>query len=235
MNFHMRRRCKVLNSGFTLVELMMAAAVMALFMVGTTTLLIQSLRLYYYDSARIQINRDTRVLTQQAMIDADGASYIQVYQDFINRNLVASGLSGDFMVLIFLSDPDPTTGKQSINQVTGYYRDTPGAASAVHRFSVQLSSAANGLINYDTSAPDSATPITTVLSMSNVAPTSSLLTNQIVLPSVQGLASGALFYNISPGYNSSNVIIQGQIIEQGVITSKAVNTYNFTISARSSS
>ena len=213
--------------GFTLVEMMVALAIMGLAAVGILRFLIQGLNIYHYDQGRITVNKDIRSFTEELTTNAVYSNYFRIYPNFSSRsNTVGSvttdawvndGQSGDFLLLIF-ADTDATTGKTTINRLIGYYRvpTAAGQSGPVRKFDVAISPAVDPTV----------TPIYSILN-TNV-PTSTANTNRQVLQLAQGLSNGTLFYN----FYDRSVMVKGQIIEQGDQRRRAINTYNFTVSPR---
>jgi hypothetical protein len=225
---------------FTLVEILISMALIGFVGVICVAFLRQALTIYFYDSGRIRINRDIRSFTEEMATNAVFSSYFMIFPNFSTRTTttnnvtldagVVDGQSGDFVVLIYTSPPDATTGKSYINKVVGYYRDvqTTGTQSTdptapivgtgpVRKFVI------TGL-NYDPTA--NVAPISTLLN--TYMPTTNTSTNPIVVQLAQGLADGKLFYD----FQDKSVLIRGQIIEQGTVTRRAVNTYNFAVTPR---
>ncbi len=224
------RRAK--NRAFSLVELLVAMTLIGFVGVIAAAFLRQTLTIYYYDSGRIMINRDIRSFTQEMATNAVFSNYFMIFKDFSTRSTtsgsttvdaaMADGQSGDFVVLVFTSTPDATTGKSYITKVVGYYRDVQANAAIagtgpVRKFVV------SGL-NYDPTT--SSAPISTLLS--TYMPTSNSSSNPIVVQLAQGLADGKLFYD----FMDRSILIRGQIIEQGTVTRRAVSTYNFAVTPR---
>ena len=222
---------------FTLVETLVSLGLIGLVGVIAASFLRQSLTIYYYDSGRIQINRDIRSFTEEMATNAVFSSYFMIFKDFSTRSAssngntidaaMADGQSGDFAVLIFVTQPDTTTGKSYINKLVGYYRDTtsaitndpnaPAGTGPVRKFTLSIP-------NFDPST--STSPISTLLN--TYMPTTNAGSNPIVVQLAQGLADGKLFYD----FQDRSILIRGQIIEKGTVTRRAVSTYNFAVTPR---
>jgi len=224
---------------FSLVEILVAMTLIGFVGVIAVSFLRQTLTIYYYDTGRIKINRDIRSFTEEMATNAAFSSYFMIFPDFSSRtlssgsnttdNAMADGQSGDFVVLVFTTLPDATTGKSYINKLVGYYRDTsstntadptaPAGTGPVRKFTVNVPSP-----YFDPTT--STAPISTLLN--TYMPTATAGTNPIVVQLAQGLADGKLFYDFS----DKSILIRGQIIEKGTVTRRAVSTYNFAVTPR---
>jgi prepilin-type N-terminal cleavage/methylation domain-containing protein len=229
--------------GFTLVEIMVSVTLVGFVVMGTISLLAQTLRTYYYDSARIRINRDIRTFTQDMDTDAAYSNYFLIFPNFSSRTqnsgandyILADGESGDFLLLVSTTT-DVTTGTSYITKFIGYYRDATGtAAGPVRKFTVAIP-------NVNPSTLGSA-PIASLLN--TYMPTANQSTNPIVIQLADGLAvgvdpvSGATTNGLFYDFFDHSAMVRGQIIESSSgnpnDTSgnrRAVNTYNFTVSPR---
>ena len=228
--------------GFTLVELLVAVTVVGFVVLGTCSLLIQTLKTYYYDGARLRINRDIRTFTQDMDTDAAYSNYFLIFPNFTSRTknsgandyIMADGASGDFLVLV-TTTTDITTGKNYITKIVGYYRDATGTAlGPVRRFSVAIP-------NVDPTTLGTA-PISSLLN--TYMPTTNQSSNPVVIQLADGLAVGidpntgattnGLFYD----FYDHSAMVRGEIIETSsgnsndTVNRRAVNTYNFTVSPR---
>jgi prepilin-type N-terminal cleavage/methylation domain-containing protein len=228
--------------GFTLVEIMVSVTIVGFVVMGTVALLAQTLRTYFYDSARIRINRDIRTFTQDMDTDAAYSNYFVILPNFSTRTknggandaILADGESGDFLLLVSTTT-DVTTGTSYITQFIGYYRDATGtAAGPVRKFKVAIPN-----VN---PATQGTAPIATLLN--TYMPTANQSTNSIVIQLADGLAVGVdpttgattngLFYD----FFDHSAMVRGQIIESSsgnpndTTNRRAVNTYNFTVSPR---
>ena len=221
--------------GFTLVEIMVASALLLIAMTGILYVYAQAMNTYAYEQGRLIVNQDIRKLTQQMTSDAVFSSYFRLYTSFQDRSdngsyngsvdaPVTDGGSGDFVV--FFTETTDSSGKPAISQLVAYYRDAPAPSTVggvlvstpgpVRRVAVTISPAID---------PTS----TTMLSILNTyLPVASQSTNPMVVQLAQGLANGSLFYNF---YNRS-VMVRGQIQENGSLYQRAASTYNFTLSPR---
>ncbi|HVU18938.1 MAG TPA: prepilin-type N-terminal cleavage/methylation domain-containing protein [Candidatus Didemnitutus sp.] len=260
MNRHpsspLRRRT---TRGFTLVEILIAMAIMGFAVAGTVTLLTQALRTYYYDSGRLRVNRDIRTFTQDMDTDAAYSNYFLIYPNFSTRSsgspvvdaYVADGQSGDFLLLvtIFACTTDGVgpngsasgfyAGHNYVTKLVGYYRDaTTTTTGPVRRFSVNVPTSGT---HYPADMTDTSyytnpgPPMATLLNA--VEPTSNQSTNPVVVQIAEGLAAGSSTSGLFYDFQDKSIMVRGQIIEtdNGTINDtnrKAVNTYNFTVSPR---
>ncbi len=233
------------RTGFTLVEILVAIGIMGFAVAGAVTFMGQAQKTYYYDTSRLLLNADMRKFTQQMTTNAVFANYFLIYPNFQTRSVttttgnvtttvdanVNDGMPGDFLVLVS-GDTDAVTGKTTINQLVGYYRDPNDPTSATSTGPVRTFN-----INLSPAVDPTATPVWSLLN--TYVPTTTAHTNPIVIQLAQGLAgttsvtgnttsNSCLFYN----FYDRSVMIKGQIIEQNGLNRKAVNTYNFTVSPR---
>jgi prepilin-type N-terminal cleavage/methylation domain-containing protein len=219
-------------SGFTLIELMVSVGILGLVIAGVVGFTRQALKIYYYDSLRLLVNRDIRTFTSEMLTNTVYSNYFQLYSNFETRRngtidaTLANGQSGDFLVLVYASTVDGVT---TVNRLVGYYRD-PDASGVgpVRSFDVAVSPAVTiGTTTSLTASP----PVSTMADLLDAyAPVSSASANPVVIQLAQGLSDGSLFYNV----NGLSIMIKGQIVErQGTRTDlQAVNTYNFAVSPR---
>jgi prepilin-type N-terminal cleavage/methylation domain-containing protein len=220
---------------FTLVEVLIASTIAGLVLVGILAALIQGLRLFKFDSFRLEINHDIRSFTDELTTNATFANYFLIFTNFTgNRttvtgnvttlNSLTQGTSGDFLVLVFKDDADDT----KIASIVGYYRDVDAAGNhCLRKFT-------------STFSPTSSAAVWTLL-----PPTTTVTsTHTQIIPDLRGQGLGAgntaditlgagsagLFYNF---WNRS-VIVRGQIVYTAgdKLTKQAVSTYNFTVSPR---
>lgn len=228
------------SRAFTLVEVLIASTISALVLVGILAAMMQGLKMFKFDSFRLEINHDIRSLTDELTTNATFANYFLVFSSFSgNRttvtgnvtilNNVTDGSSGDFLALVFKDDTDDT----KISKIIGYYRDVDAAGNyCLRKFTTQTFTA-------------STTPAWND-SVWNLLPGTSTVTSTHpqIIPDMrnQGLGSGntanvalasgasGIFYNF---YNRS-VIVRGNIqyTAGDKLTKQAASTYNFTVSPR---
>src|ERR1017187_8075577 len=100
------------DRGFTLVEIIVVTAIVALVVAGTISLVRHAIQTNAYDAGRIQVNNDMLKLTDVMATDAVYANYFIVYPSFSNRtvssgsgtsvvtadNVMTTGYSGDMVV-----------------------------------------------------------------------------------------------------------------------------------------
>ncbi|QYM79556.1 prepilin-type N-terminal cleavage/methylation domain-containing protein [Horticoccus luteus] len=218
------------SGGFTLVEILITMTILGLVSAGALRFTMHALNIFHYDAGRIKVNRDIRSFTQQMTTNAVYSSYFRIFPSFSQRSVtsggvttdaaVSDGQSGDFLLLVF-ADTDITSGKTLISRIIGYYRDpeNPSVATStgpVRKFDRTLSPAVDAAV----------TPLYQILN-TNV-PVATAHTNPVVLQLAQGLSNGSLFYD----FYDRSIMVRGQVIEQGNVLRRAVNTYNFTVSPR---
>ncbi len=212
----------------TLIEVLVATAVSAAVLGCVVAFFIQYLRIYSYDSKKLQVNRDLRAFTGELSDTATYANYALIYPDFVSRtnispvtnpdtgNIttsgvnvpVADGQSGDMLVLVFVDSADDT----KISRLVGYYRaaDDDGEGP-VRRFDRNFS-------------PASALPAVSLLPA-----TDTIDDWPEVIELSRGLSDGRLFHN----FYGRSVMVKGELIHEDIGAGRrATNTYNFTISPR---
>ncbi len=224
---HLRRpRRADRRRGFSLVEVMVATAILSLVVVMILSLFINLMKSYKYNSFRLSINRDIRTFTNELTDTATYANYFVILDDFSTRTTgpegsevlatMGVGESGDCLLLIFKDPADDT----KIQRLIGYYHDPDSdGLGPVRKFDTTFSPSS------------SSTQLWTLMPA-----TSTLHTNpDIISAGIVGRATGTssvrkLFYNF---FNRS-VMVKGQInyVSTDGLTRRAVSTYNFTVSPR---
>ncbi len=226
---------------FTLVEMLIAVTIMGLISAVMMRSFLQVLNIYFYDTAKIQINHDIRTFTASMSENATYANYFKIFPAYNN-------LSRTTPTLVNPSDPDQgyTTALtdtsvndgQSGDCLVLVYKEAGDATHAADDTKIAR------LIIYFRS-PDAVTGIGPVRILDlAVTPSSSLpvfqlipdITNPALYPIVvqlsQDVATGKLFYN----YHDRAIIVKGNILQRGGQTNSvhatATDTYNFTVSPR---
>lgn len=195
------------KTGFTLVEVMVSTAAFTIIMGVAMSYLLSTLNLSSYNEGKLLVNRDIRKFTSELSDYATYANYFVIYDSFANRVQKDEGQSGDFLVLCFVDDEDPT----KFDAVVGYYRSaTADVEGPVRKFA----------LFFDTPSSSSLESILPAVSTAGNHPE--------VIELSRGLSNGHLFYNF---FNRS-ITVQGEILHQGSTLKQATNTYNFTISPR---
>ncbi|MDQ8203681.1 prepilin-type N-terminal cleavage/methylation domain-containing protein [Pelagicoccus sp. SDUM812003] len=198
---------KTSNRGYTLVEVMIALGIFSLIMAGTTAFLINTSNFAAYTEGKLLVNRDIRAFTSELSDFATYSNYFVIYKSFSDRTVVDEGGSGDFMVLAFVDDDDPSL----YTQLIGFYRSaTETTEGPVQKFSIAFD-------------PPSDQPLADLLPAS-----SSAGSHEEIIELSRGLSDGRLFYNF---FNRS-ITVQGEILHEGNLAKRATNTYNFTVSPR---
>lgn len=220
--------------GFTLVELLIGSTVMGLVTIGILAVFVQGLRIYKYDSFRLEINHDIRGFTDELTTNATYANYFLIFSSFTgnrtvvsgnitNINNVTDGSAGDFLVLVFKDPADDT----KVSSLVGYYRYLTSSGNyTLQKFTTNLSSSSNATVTSLLPAVSTAGTHTQIIPDARAQGLGSGNTANIALAS----GSSAMFYNF---YNRS-VIVRGQIqyTAGDGLTKQAVSTYNFTVSPR---
>lgn len=192
---------------FTLLEVMVTTAVFTLVMGAIMSFLVSSTNSAAYNEGKLLVNRDIRKFTSELSDHATYANFFVIYKSFSDRTRVDEGGSGDFLVLGFVDDDDPT----AYTAVIGFYRAaTESSEGPVMRFATRYE-----------------TPQHVQLEDLLPAPTS-VGSHREIIELSKGLSDGRLFYNF---FNRS-ITVQGEILHHGSNLKRATNTYNFTVSPR---
>lgn len=194
------------NRGFTLAEIMVAIAILALFSALAMPVFINSLRSLSFTTNRICLNSDFRALTSRLMKEARSSGQFILYKSFSDRTVVTSGGSGNFLVLMKLD-----ANNCYVTQCTGYYRHTD---NTVRHFTVT---------EPGTSAVPQNLP-TTAGSHSIVVEFARDLTGSDELFLNQNSAGIVVYGQIRDDSKAT--------LEKTKITNPAISTYNFTITPR---
>ena len=228
-----RRRAREIR-GFSLVELIVASTISGFVVLGILAVFVQGLRIYKYDSFRLEINHDIRGFTDELTSNATFANYFLIFSTFGGNlttttgnvttvNNVTDGSSGDYLVLVNKDPADDT----KVSSMIGYYRYVDASGNAtLRKFTVNVSPSSNALVTSLLPAASTAGTHPLILPDSRAQGVGSGNTANIALAS----GSTAIFYNF---YNRS-VIVRGQIqyTAGDKLTKQAVSTYNFTVSPR---
>ncbi len=213
--------------GFTLVELMIAIAILMVGMFMALSFFSEMTESSFVSSQKNEINADIRKITQEMTVFAREANLAILYSSFdatdcdADDDRLGESNSGDFMLLVFQGDAEVDSDgriekRRPIQRLIGYYRSPadpsdPASEGPVLKFDVGIPSA------------DRFEDLEYLIQ--NHAGTSS--THDQVIELSEGLADGRLFYNF---WNKS-VMINGKIVH-GNAAKRVTNTYNFTISTR---
>lgn len=186
---------------------MVTTLIFGLLMGSVVSFMLSTSNAAAYNEGKLLVNRDIRKFTSELSDYATYSNYFQIYRSFEDRTIMDEGSSGDFLVLAFVDEVDPTL----ITDLVGFYRAaSQGAEGPVQKFE----------FHYDTPQID---PLGDLLP----DPTSNG-THEEVIELSKGLSDGRLFYNF---FNRS-LTIQGEILHHGSNLKRATNTYNFTVSPR---
>ncbi|MDQ8179819.1 type II secretion system protein [Pelagicoccus sp. SDUM812005] len=192
---------------FTLTEVMVTTVVAGLILGTVMSFLVSTANFAAYNEGKLLVNHDIRKFTSELSDNATYSNFFVIYESFTNRTVVDDGGSGDFLVLAFVDDDNPSL----YTAVIGFYRAaTADSEGPVMRFSTL----------FDSPQADS---------LENLLPAPSTLgTHNEIIELSKGLSDGQLFYNF---FNRS-ITVQGEILHQGSNLKRATNTYNFTVSPR---
>ncbi len=204
-------KTRSLRHGFTLVEIMVAMAVLAIFSALAMPVFIYSLRSLIFTTNRLCLNQDFRGLTARLMKEGRSSGQFILYNSFTDRTAITSGGSGNFLVLMTMN-----ANNFFVTKCTGYYRHTDGT---VRHFTV-------------TEPGTSAVP-------QNLPATTTAGAHPIVVEFARDTTDVANLDRLFLNQNGAGIVVYGQIRDDGKSTLKenkvtppAVSTYNFTISPR---
>lgn len=186
---------------------MVTTLVMGVVMATATSFLLSSTNSAAYNEGKLLVNRDIRKFTSELSDYATYSNYFVIYKSFADRTVVDEGGSGDFLVLAFVDEDDPTL----FTAVIGFYRSaTQNTEGPVQKFAIRYDTPSNSDLEDLLPAPETAG------------------SHQEVIELSKGLSNGRLFYNF---FNRS-ITVQGEILHRGSNLKRATNTYNFTVSPR---
>lgn len=195
------------SCGFTLVEVVMATAVLGLVIGGAMTFFIHGLSTSHMTAGKLMVSHDMRKFTSEMTDEARNASRYEVFSSFTDRTPAPDGFSGDYLVLYYYDD---AADASTIDRMVGYYRAPDENGEGPVR---KHDSDVTGLDPDDSAALPSPAEIETYPAIVELA---------------RGLADGNLFYN----FYGRSVMVKGEIIHDGRLGKRATNTYNFTVSPR---
>lgn len=215
------------KAGFTLTELMITLTIFGMVMAGIGSFFFQTNMMLFTNTAKLQINRDIRSITNEMTDNARNANhftlYDSFYDDFRNPTAPTTGAdyrqrdaeAGDLVVFIFYGvDPAPwDTTPPPIERLVGYYRsiDDPVANTGpIRKFDIAIPVA-----DQNDAVEDLIPAISTVG------------THETIVELSEGLANERLFYN----FRERSIMVNGQIYH-GNDAKRVTDTYNFTISPR---
>lgn len=215
------------RAGFTLTELLIALTIFGMVMAGISSFFFTTNKMLFTNSAKLQINRDIRAITNEMTDNARNANHFTLYDSFYDsfRNPTApttgadyrqrDAEAGDLVVFIFYgvdSAPWDTT-PPPIERLIGYYRsiDDPATNTGpIRKFDINIAVA-----DQNDSVEDLIPAISTVGD------------HKTIIELSKGLANERLFYN----FRERSIMINGQIYH-GNDAKRVTDTYNFTISPR---
>jgi prepilin-type N-terminal cleavage/methylation domain-containing protein len=257
-----------LRRGFTLIEIMVVMTIFGFLMAGVLPFFIMNLKSQYMGEQKLLINGDIRKVTNQMVENAREANSFVIYQAFCaqtrwdgvaesrdaNANgavtfadRMANGQSGDFMVLVYYTDPyfdarlydsdpanNPTIGSGSVSRMVGYWvapNRIFNGENAVYMFDTDKykTGGATWTTSWGTTFPATLSPTVTLESLLPPATVteSKLAEFTILLNNLSGLSNGYSFYN----YQNKSIITRSKILH-GNLAKRVTNTYNFTITPR---
>jgi len=214
-------------AGFTLVEMMVVLTVMGFLSLGIYHFTVDSSRILFTATAKLDINADMRQATNELAERAREANEFYIYPSFNPAGLSASdrvseGESGDCLVLVFQEALDPKTRKRDFagpNFITAIqvFFHVPGLDGAPGPFITFQ-------IDFDRdSAPQSGSDGNSVEELIAANGTN----YNVIANRVRGLSDGRMFWMM----NRESIMVSAEIFH-GNDARRVTNTYNFTISPR---
>lgn len=208
------------RGGFTLVEIMVSAAVSGILTIGLLSFYLTTYKIGFVNQERNRINANMRGLTTNLVQDGRQSNYFVLYNSTAETDRDKSndrrldGHSGDLLVFVYTGGASANALQSSrIERWVAYYRTEGDGDDA------SLSPVRRMERGYN---PPSS------LSIEELLPTdSSLSQGQEVIELSRGLADGRLFYN----FWGRSVMVNAQI-HHGNAAKRVTETYNFTISPR---
>lgn len=203
--------------GLTLTEILVALGVFGLVITGATSLFVISLKYYYYNSDKLQADRDLRAITDNITKAGTGASFFRVYNSFSDYTPVIAGSTGDLVVFGY-SDPVANPAGDLVNRIVCFYQQS----SADGKFPIRM---------YDSAADGASTLATTPVAYStSILPGASTLgTNRLLAENLQDISNTVqLFYNLG----GSSVVVNAKVFYKGTLRPNVSNTYNFAVTPR---
>jgi len=215
--------------------MLVAVTVLGLLSAVMVRTFLQVLGIYFYDTAKIQINHDIRTFTAAMSENATYANYFKIFPAYDNLTRTTPTLVNpadpDQGFTTALTDTSVNDG-QSGDCLVLVYKD-PANDALINRLMIYFRS------------PDPNTGIGPVRVLDlPITPSSNLpvfqlipeIRNPAIYPIVvqlsQDVATGRLFYN----YHDRAIIVKGNILQRGGQTNSvhatATDTYNFTVSPR---
>lgn len=207
MPFRLQSRKQSSRRGFSLAEVLVTTVAFGIVMGATMSFLISGTNFASYNEGKLLVNRDIRKFTSELSDHATYSNFFVIYRSFTDRAVIDDGESGDFLVLAFVDDDNPSL----YTAVIGFYRAaTATTEGPVRKFAYRFDTPTAG-------------PLEDLL-----PPTSSNGSHPEIVELSKGLSDGRLFYN----YFNRSITVQGEILHQGSNLKRATNTYNFSISPR---
>lgn len=219
------------KSGYTLVEIMIAMAIMVSVLAMSMGFLTESTLINFRSSAKNEINRELRNVINNMAIEAKQANLFLMYASAADADRHDRGdrlrpnESGDALLLVFkgphVPSADVIRDPRPITRMIMYYRDSN---------TVQDGVAWGPVMRWDKDF--SSSPVTDadeIRDLEALIPAIGTLRNESrqVVAFSEGLVNGRLFFN----YQNRTVMINGRI-RHGNEAKWITDTYNFSISPR---
>ncbi len=225
---HVARR-----NGFTLVEVLIAAAIAGTVLAAVAQMTLSLGRINFNSVAKLVINRAVRSFTNELSLAGRSTRDYRIYASTENLAERQSGQSGDVLVMVW-ADPAPlgsNTGATTAHEF--YCRRVIAFARTVEDADANT----GPVVRFERNFPapgqpgalkSSETTIATLTRELLAANPSSDVTRREVLQLTRGLADGRLFFHSRTG---RSIVVNGEIFHDNRAR-EVTNTYNFTVTPR---
>jgi hypothetical protein len=225
---------------FSLVELVCATGICAMFVQAAISVTIQCLKAYATTVNQLSVNTDLRKFTEQMQTDAAYANDFYIYdampaqtsnaQGNATDNYLGAGQSGDLLLL--MTTQTANDGTITASRLVAYYRNAPATTATSPGPIYRIDTGINNNIN---------APIGSIYTLYNtyIQPN---LTNpsNLFMPTVVGTATNTdgstqahenlFFYLTSGSAGTGAFMVQSQIQErQDNGSAASLRTYNFAL------
>lgn len=214
----MERRFRSDCKGFTLGEILIATVIMVAAIAMVMNFFVEHLKASFVSDNKNLLSDQIRTFTEELSINGKDATYFRIYNSFntsdrnASNDALAAGNAGNFLLLVYQSDPSLTTsGVRPISKIVGYFLDASSSTSQgpIRKFSVSFN-------------PASSAALETLIPAQSTSSSA-----HAIVPLAQGIAAQKLFYNIL----GQSIFVQGYFVN-GTTTRPVTQTYNFTVTPR---
>lgn len=214
-------------AAFSLTELLIAMAVLALLSVGLYTFMIDTSRGLFWGTEKAGITKDVRTFTMRLAAEARSANAAIIYPSFTSEDRDSGGdrrddgQSGDCLVLVNTAPFPNTDDPEHYTRIIVYYREpesTEDNVGPVRRIEWPTSGSTMAI-------NASENELETVLAQLIASDSGE---HPVVVELSRGMSNGRLFTNFRQG---KVTVVNGEIYH-GNNVKEVTNTYNLSISPR---